>query len=154
MRIGIIVNQSAARRPASIDHLIEQVAGIARDGYATAVFAHTSGVDALTVIALAGRGVPGVELATGVVPIYTRHPVLMAQQALTTQAAIGDRLTLGIGASHKPVVENAWGLLFERPVEYMREYLAVLQPLLKGEAVAFAGRRIKAQTQLSMPDAP
>ncbi|MDQ6672520.1 MAG: TIGR03564 family F420-dependent LLM class oxidoreductase [Chloroflexota bacterium] len=153
MRLGVIVNQSAARRPASIDQLIEQVASIARDGFPAAVFAHTSGVDALTVIALAGHVVPDIQLATGVVPIYTRHPVLMAQQALTTQAAIGGRLTLGIGLSHKPVVENAWGLSFARPVDYMREYLAVLQPLLKSEPVAFAGRRIIAQTQLSMPDA-
>ena len=153
MRIGINVNQTVARRPASIDQLIEQVASIARDGFATAVFAQISGVDALTVIALAGRVVPDIELATGVVPIYPRHPVALAQQALTTQAAIGGRLTLGIGLSHKPVVENSWGLSFERPAEYMEEYLAVLQPLLHGEAVAFEGRRFKAQTQLSMPEA-
>src|ERR1700682_3484376 len=102
MRFGIIVSQTIARRPASIDQLIEQVASIARDGFSAAVFAHTSGVDALTVIALAGRVVPEVELATGVVPIYTRLPVHMAQHALTTQAAIGARLTLGIGVSHKP----------------------------------------------------
>jgi 5,10-methylenetetrahydromethanopterin reductase len=151
MRIGVIVNQAARGQPLSIDQLIEQVAGIARQGFATATFAQTSGIDALTVIALAGRMVPDIELATGVVPIYNRHPLVMAQQALTTQAAIGERLTLGIGLSHKPVVENAWGLSFERPVEYMREYLAILQPLLHGEAVAFSGRRIKAQTQLSLP---
>jgi 5,10-methylenetetrahydromethanopterin reductase len=153
MRIGVIINQSAARRPASIDHLIEQVAAIARDGFSAAVFAQTSGVDALTAIALAGRVVPDVGLATGVVPIYPRYPVALAQQALTTQAAIGGRLTLGLGASHKPVVENSWGLSFERPLEYMRDYLAILQPLLHGEPVAFAGRRIKAQAQLTMPDA-
>jgi F420-dependent oxidoreductase-like protein len=153
MRIGVIVNQTARGQPLSIEQLIEQVASIARDGFSAATFAHTSGVDALTVIALAGRVVPEVELATGVVPIFTRHPVAMAQQALTAQAGIGGRLTLGIGASHKPVVENAWGLSFERPVEYMQDYLAVLLPLLRGEAVAFSGRRIKAQTQLSVPDA-
>jgi len=153
MRIGIIVSQTVARRPASIDQLIEQVASIAHDGFSAAVFAHTSGVDALTVIALAGRIVPDVELGTGVVPIYTRHPIAMAQQALTVQAAIGGRLTLGIGTSHKPVVENSWGMSFERPGEYMAEYLAVLQPLLHGEAVEFDGRRIRAKTQLSLPAA-
>jgi 5,10-methylenetetrahydromethanopterin reductase len=153
MRIGVIVNQSARGRPATIDQLIEQVDSIAHQGFSTATFANISGVDALTVIALAGRVVPDIELATGVVPIYTRHPVVMAQQALTTQAAIGGRLTLGIGASHKPVVENVLGLSFERPAEYMGEYLAILQPLLHGEAVAFTGRRLTARTQLSVPDA-
>jgi F420-dependent oxidoreductase-like protein len=152
MRIGINVTQTVARQPASIDQLIEQVADIARDGFSSAVFAQISGVDVLTVIALAGRVVPDLELATGVVPIYPRHPVALAQQALTAQAAVGGRLTLGIGLSHQPVVENAWGLSFERPAEYMEEYLAVLQPLLHGEPVKFEGRRFKAATQLSMPE--
>ncbi|HLZ26000.1 MAG TPA: TIGR03564 family F420-dependent LLM class oxidoreductase [Chloroflexota bacterium] len=153
MRIGVIVNETVARRPASIDQLIEQVAGIRRDGFSAAIFAQRSGVDALTVIALVGRVVPDLELATGVVPIYPRHPVALAQQALTVQAAIADRLTLGLGLSHKPVVENSWGLSFESPVEYMRDYLAILQPLLHGDAIEFDGRQIKARTQLSMPDA-
>lgn len=152
MRIGINVTLTVARQPASIDQLIEQVAGVARDGFSSAVFAQLSGVDVLTVIALAGRVVPDIELGTAVVPIYPRHPVALAEQALTTQAAIGGRLTLGIGLSHKPIVENSWGLSFERPAEYMEEYLAVLQPLLHGEPAKFDGRRFKAETQLSMPE--
>jgi 5,10-methylenetetrahydromethanopterin reductase len=153
MRIGVIVSQSSRGRPASIDQLIDQVGTIERQGFSAAVFAQIGGVDALTVIALAGRAVPNIELGTGVVPIYARHPVAMAQQALTTQAAIGGRLTLGIGLSHKRVVENNWGLSFEHPLEYMQEYLAVLQPLLHGEAVAVSGRRLSAKTQLAMPEA-
>jgi 5,10-methylenetetrahydromethanopterin reductase len=153
MRIGLNINPSAAGHPASIDQLIEQVASFAEQGFSTAVFAHIFGVDALTAIALAGRVVPNIELATGVVPIFTRHPMALAQQALTTQAAIGGRLTLGIGLSHRTVVENTWGLSFERPVEYMREYLSILQPLLEGQAVEFHGRRLKAHGQLSAPDA-
>jgi F420-dependent oxidoreductase-like protein len=78
----------------------------------------------------------------------------MAQQALTTQAAVGGRLILGIGLSHRPTVEQRWGLSFERPVEYMREYLAILLPLLRGEAVDIAGRRLKANAQLTIADAP
>jgi F420-dependent oxidoreductase-like protein len=154
MRIGINVNPSNRGRPATIDELIEQVAGYARRGFAFAAFANlNSGFDALTMIALCGRVVPDIELATSVVPVYTRHPLAMAQQALTTQVAIGGRLTLGLGLSHRPVVENTYGLSFERPVEYMQEYLAILQPLLHGEAVAFTGRRFKSQAQLQVPDA-
>jgi 5,10-methylenetetrahydromethanopterin reductase len=152
MRIGVGTNQAARGRAATIDELIEQVATYARHGFDKAVFAQLSGVDVLTVIALAGRVVPDIELETAVVPIYPRHPVTLAQQALTTQAAIGGRLTLGIGLSHRPVVENAWGLSFERPVEYMREYLAILQALLHGQSVAFAGKRFRSQIQLAMPE--
>lgn len=152
MRIGVGTNQAARGRAATIDELIEQVATYARHGFDKAVFAQLSGVDVLTVITLAGRVVPDIELETAVVPIYPRHPVALAQQALTTQAAIGGRLTLGVGLSHRPMVENGWGLSFERPVEYMQEYLAILQPLLHGQSVAFSGRRFKSQMQLATPE--
>lgn len=154
MRIGINTNPSGrGGRPLTVDEMIEQVAGIARGGFATAAFAHVFQFDALTMIALAGRVVPRIELETAVVPVYTQHPVQMAQHALTTQAAVGGRLTLGVGLSHKPAVEQRWGIPFERPVEFMQEYLAILQPLLRGEPVSYAGERLKANAQLSIPDA-
>jgi F420-dependent oxidoreductase-like protein len=137
-----------------VDQLIEQVARFAEQGFSTAAFAHISGFDALTMIALVGRVVPRIELETAVVPIYVHHPAAMAQQALTVQAAVGGRLVLGIGLSHRPAVEQRWGLSFERPVEYMREYLAVLLPLLRGEAVEFSGKRLTARVQLNVPETP
>jgi|SRR5579864_4308714 len=155
MRIGININYSAGGgRSATIDQLIERVADIAEAGFSTVAFAQLAGVDALTVIALAGRTVPDIELETAVVPIYGRHPVVMAQQALTAQAATGGRLLLGIGLSHRPAVEGRWGLSFERPVEYMQEYLAVLLPLLRGEAVAYSGKRLKTNVQLAVAETP
>jgi F420-dependent oxidoreductase-like protein len=155
MRIGLSINPSAGGgRPATVDQIIEQVATVANAGFDTAVFAQLSGVDALTVIALAGRVVPRVELATAVVPIYPRHPTALAQQALTVNAAVGGRLLLGIGLAHKPVVEQRWGMSFDHPAAYMREYLAILLPLLRGDAVDYAGERLKAQQQLSFADAP
>jgi F420-dependent oxidoreductase-like protein len=155
MRIGLSVNPFAGGRPATIDELVDQVARIADQGFAYASFANIFGIDALTTIAVAGRSVPDVELATAVVPVYTRHPVAMAQQALTTQAAINDRLTLGIGLSHQRVVETVWGLSFNQPVQYMQEYLAILQPLLHGQPVSFVGKRFKSEAPaLTIPAQP
>jgi 5,10-methylenetetrahydromethanopterin reductase len=68
----------------------------------------------------------------------------MAQQALTTQSIVGGRLVLGIGLSHQPVIENMFGLSFDKPVRHMREYLEVLAPLLRGDAVSFRGETISA----------
>src|SRR5438105_132514 len=155
MRIGINLNQSAGGgRPASIDQIVDQIARTERAGFSTAALAHLSGLDALTTLAIAGRVVPRIELETAVVPIYVHHPVAMAQQALTVQAATGGRLLLGIGLSHRPVVEQRWGLSFERPAEYMQEYLAILLPLLRGEAVAYSGKRLKAETELMLSGTP
>jgi 5,10-methylenetetrahydromethanopterin reductase len=100
------------------------------------------GPDALTLLAVAGSQVPGIGLGTGVVPVYPRHPMMLAQQALTVQMATDNRLLLGIGLSHQVVVENMWGMSFERPAAYMREYLAALMPLLHGETVHHDGERV------------
>ena len=100
------------------------------------------GPDALTLLATAGSMVPGIGLGTGVVPVYTRHPMMLAQQALTVQWATGNRLILGIGLSHQVVVEGVWGLSFDKPAGYMKEYLASLMPLLAGENVHVDGERV------------
>ena len=100
------------------------------------------GPDALTLLAVAGSQVPGIGLGTGVVPVYPRHPMMLAQQALTVQMATDNRLLLGIGLSHQIVVENMWGMSFERPAAYMREYLTALMPLLRGETVRCEGERV------------
>ena len=100
------------------------------------------GPDTLTVLAIIGRALPDVNLGTAVVPVQPRHPMMLAAQARTVQEAIGGQLSLGIGLSHQMVVEKMWGLSFERPASYMREYLAALAPLLRGESVATDGERI------------
>src|SRR6202167_3582167 len=100
------------------------------------------GPDALTLLAVAGAQVPGIGLGTGVVPVYPRHPMMLAQQALTVQLATANRLILGIGLSHQVVVEGMGGISFEKPARYMKEYLAALMPLLHGETVKAKGERI------------
>jgi F420-dependent oxidoreductase-like protein len=155
MRLGVMVDASApGGGSASVEQLIGQVAARANDDLHSAWFANVWGVDALTMVALVGHAVQGIELGTSVVPIYTRHPMAMAQQALTTQAAARGRLVLGLGLSHKMVVEQRWGISFDRPVEYMSEYLAILLPLLRGEPVSYSGERLTCDGQLTVPGAP
>jgi 5,10-methylenetetrahydromethanopterin reductase len=86
--------------------------------------------------------VPRIRLMTGVVPTYGRHPLTMAQQALTVQAASGGRFVLGIGLSHQLVIEGMFGLSFDKPVRHMREYLAVLMPLILDGKASFKGETI------------
>ena len=88
--------------------------------------------DALTAIALMGRATSRVELGSAVIPIQTRHPVAMAQQALSTQAVCEGRLTLGVGPSHHWIVEDMLGLPYERPARLVRDYVEVLNAALAG----------------------
>ena len=102
-------------------------------------------------LALAGRETSKIELGTGVVPTYPRHPTALAQQALTAAAASNNRLTLGIGLSHRVVIENMLGLDYSKPIRHTREYLSVLMPLLEGNRVSFRGEeyRVAAQIQVA-----
>jgi len=152
MRIGLGVGD-AAGGAADIDDLIGQVRAAAEHGLSGAWTSQTFGWDALTALAVAGHAVPGISLGTAVVPTYPRHPIALASQALTVQAATGNRLTLGIGPSHQLVIEQMYGYSFDRPIRHMREYLLALGPLLRGEQVSYKGETLAATSTVAIPHA-
>ena len=139
MRIGAALNLGQP-----IDSIVEQLRSFAEAGFSSAWGNQIQNYDTLTLFAVIGREVPGIELGTGVVPVYPRHPSVLAQQALTVQVATGNQLALGIGLSHRPVVERVWGYSFEKPADYMRAYLSALVPMLEGQSVTLAGPPITA----------
>lgn len=144
MRIGIHVGVSGRA-----DNAITELVDAARAAHADGLDFWTpqlSDVDALTALAVIGREVPGLQIGTAVVPTYPRHPMAMAMQALTVQAASGGRLVLGIGLSHQVVIEGAYGIDFSKPVRHMREYLEILMPLLHDGKVDFQGEELTART--------
>jgi 5,10-methylenetetrahydromethanopterin reductase len=149
MRIGI--NGTTAM--ASLDAVVQGARETAADGFATYWLAQIFNADALTAIAVASREVDRIEFGTAVVPIQPRHPQALAGQALTVQAASGNRTVLGIGLSHRFVVEQLWGLPFDRPVRHMREYLEALGPLLRGEAVDRHGELVTSVGSVDVADA-
>jgi F420-dependent oxidoreductase-like protein len=149
MRIGLLLNESNDTDP--LAGLRDQLAAAADDGFASAWLSHIFGLDALTALAVAGSQVPGIELGTAVVPTYPRHPLALAQQAMTANAAVGGRLTLGIGLSHQIVIEGMFGYSFERPGRHMKEYLDILLPAIRGEQVDYDGETLKAHARLSTP---
>lgn len=144
MKISALLDTNA-----SLERVIDEARTRGTQGFdavwATNIFSY----DALSLLALIGREVPRIGLGTAVVPVYGRHPQVLAQSALTTSAAVGERLTLGIGVSHRITVESMWGLDFDRPVAYLRDYLGALTPLLRGEQTNYHGERITAHTRVS-----
>lgn len=152
MRIGIMVGEVAGQ-PGSIDGLIVQAQQAEQDGLATAWFPQIFGIDAMTAVALAGRATSRIELGTAVVPTFPRHPVVMAQQALSTQAATNGRFALGIGLSHQIVIETMFGLSFATPFTHMKEYMAVLAPLIRTGSVSFSGTQFRVAANLAVSGA-
>ena len=98
--------------------------------------------DALMQLLLAAPQTTRIELGTGIITTWQRHPVALATQALTLQSASKGRFVLGIGVGHRFMVEGNLGFEW-RPVLHLKEYLSVLAPLMRGDTVTFDGHYFK-----------
>lgn len=127
MRIGLAVDE----RDRTHETLVDEIGNADAAGFAAFWLGQHTSWDALTTLAVAGSRVPGIRLGTAIVPVFPLHPMALAGQALTVQAVTGNRLDLGIGVSHRVVVEGQFGHSFDRPARYLREYLSILGPLLR-----------------------
>lgn len=133
MRIGLMIGPDRGRYHDKVPRMIDGAVAAERAGFASIwVPQIPSDFDALTAVALMGQATEQIELGTAVLPIQSRHPVAMAQQALSTQAVCEGRLTVGLGPSHHWIVEDMLGLSYDKPLRQVRAYLDVLE-------VAFAG---------------
>lgn len=139
-------------------HLDDYIAALARfesEGFARIWATQMpNDPDTLTVLAVAGREVPRIEFATGVLPIQPQHPMNLAQRALTVNAITGGRLTLGIGLTHQVVTEGMWGIPYDRPLRRMGEYLDGLLPLLSGQPADASGELITTRGAMSLTEEP
>jgi F420-dependent oxidoreductase-like protein len=141
---------------ASADRIAEQAIRAEDDGFTSLWFASAVLGDPLVAIALAGRATRTIELGTSVLQTYTCHPVLQANRAASTAAAM-DRpgLTLGVGPSHRPVIEDVYGLSYDHVGAHTEEYVTVLAQLLRGEPVAHHGDQFDVEVpSLSVPPQP
>ena len=141
MRIGTMLGADGTR--ATLDDVIGVAKRAEAAGLDNVWLANICSFDAISTLALIGRETERIGLGTAVTPTYPRHPTAIAQQAMTTQAACGGRFTLGIGLSHKIVIEDMLGFSYDKPARHMREYLSVLMPLVKGEAANFEGEEYR-----------
>ncbi len=148
MDIGIF---SGAAGALGLEGLVADVSAAAESGFHTYWLPQIVGrAEAMNLIGVVAQQVPRIRFGTSVVPTYPRHPMVMAEQALTTSLLTDGRFTLGIGLSHQPVVEGMWGLSFEKPVRHAREYLDALMPLLAGETTSVSGETITARGKLEI----
>jgi probable F420-dependent oxidoreductase len=117
----------------SLDQAIERVRLAESLGYESVFTTHIAGHESLTVLTAYAQATERIRVGTGVVPIYTRTPATMAQTAATIDELSGGRLILGLGVSHRPVVEFWHGQTIDRPAAEMREYVGIVRAILRGE---------------------
>jgi F420-dependent oxidoreductase-like protein len=151
MDIGVAVGD--VRGPVGAAGLLDQAQQVKDAGLDTVWVTQAMGWDSLMALATIGATVPGLLLGASVVPVPQRHPLVLASQALSVQAATGNRLTLGIGAGVSTLTSRMFGTTYDRPARRIREYLEVLTPLLRGETVDHRGETLTAFGQVAIPGA-
>lgn len=141
---------------ATVDDVVTRVRTAASEGFPSIWFPQTAGLDALTALAVAAVSVPTIRLGTAVVPIQGRHPIPLAQQALTVADAAGPgRFTLGVGVTHAVVSEGWYGVPYRDVVTLFGEELEALDGLLSTRRQAeVEGAHLTARLKLSVPVAP
>jgi F420-dependent oxidoreductase-like protein len=152
MRVGVFIGEASGEKT-TIDQLLANARAAEARGLATGWVPHIPwSLDALTALALVARETSTLELGTAVVPTFPRHPMSLAQDALSVQAVAGGRLTLGIGPSHPVVIEKMYGLSYDKPASHTAEYVEVLQQCFAGTGmVDHDGDRYYVHAMLDVP---
>jgi len=132
-----------------VQDLLEQARLVDRLGIGSAWFGQRFDLDSLSVAALVGASVPGLAVGTAIVPINPRHPVVVASQAQTAQAASEGLFTLGLGLGAASLEAAAFGITERRPILRLREYLTVIRALINDGTANFHGDTLVAQPPLS-----
>ena len=133
MRIGVMIGPERGRYATKVERLRRDAAWAEEAGFSTIWIPQIPDeFDALTAAAVIGAATERIEIGTAVVPIQPRHPIALAQQALSVQAVCGGRLRLGLGVSHHWIVSEMLGLPYEGLLGAMRDQLDVLEPALAG----------------------
>src|ERR1700754_1251307 len=156
MHIGLMVGSDKERSRADrLSGLLADGRAAEDQGFASFWMPQVPGyLDAMTAVALLGQATACIEIGTAVVPIQTRHPQIMAQQALTTQVACSGRFALGIGPSHHWIVSDQLGLSYDRPARLVRDYLDVLDAAFAGPgAVAIDNGNYRVHSPVDVTDA-
>ena len=126
MQTGIFVSE-AWGQGSTVDEVRERARQAEALGYPSAWVPYLPwAIDSMAAMQAAGEATQHIEIGSAVIPTYFFHPLAMARQAITAQAAIGRPIHLGIGCSNPAVIEMH-GMAFERPARHVREYLQILE---------------------------
>lgn len=134
MRIGLTGGGS------SVDSIVRQAQQAEAEGFTSLWYASGVAGDPLTAMAIAGRETASIELGTAVLQTYPCHPLLQANRVAAAANAMGrPGFSIGLGPSHKVVIEDVLGLSYANPSRNTEEYLRIVTALLRDGAADFEG---------------
>src|SRR5947207_7582683 len=114
-----------------------------RLGYTMALAPEGFRCDAVSVLGAVAAATKRIGLASGLMQIPARTPVLTALTAATLDALSCGRFRLGLGVSNPDVSLGWYGQPFDHPLRRTREYVDIVRLALRGEPVRYAGRHYR-----------
>ena len=149
MRISVFIGDGPSGK--GVNGLVDAAITAEQLGFDGIWYPQMNNVDVLTVIGLASNNTSKIQMGTAVIPIFTRHPLVMAQQAMTVQLAANGRLALGLGLSHKKTMQDSFGLKYENLAQHAMEYLSIINQLNESSSVDFTGQFYRAEWTIDLP---
>ncbi|GCE29339.1 putative monooxygenase [Dictyobacter alpinus] len=107
--------------------------------------------DLLTTLAAAAERTSRLIFGTAIIQVFSRHPVLLATQALSLYSLAPNRLRLGVGVGTTELAKSIYGVEMESQLSYLREYLQVLIPLLQQGDIHHQGHFFSADLSFPTP---
>jgi F420-dependent oxidoreductase-like protein len=135
MRTGIFLSYASGFQEAA-----DQVVELEKCGVDLALVAEAYSYDAISQLGYLAAKTSTIELGSGVVPIYTRTPSLLAMTAAGVDYVSDGRFRLGIGTSGPQVVEGFHGVPFDAPLGRTREVVEICRQVWRREKVQFGGK--------------
>ncbi len=156
MRIGVMIGPERGRYATKVSRLQSDAEWAEASGFTSMWIPQIPDeFDALTAATIAGLSTSTIEIGTAVVPLQPRHPIALAQQALSTNAALAGRLALGLGVSHHWIIDEMLGLPYEKPAATVRSYLDVLDAAFGGPGVvSVTNEQFRVNNPLDITDLP
>ncbi len=119
---------------------IGQLSDFTGAGAGIVYVAETYSFDAVSQLGFIAARLPGIEIASNILPIYTRTPSLLAMTAASLDQLSGGRFTLGIGASGPQVIEGFHGVRYEAPVARTRDVIDICRQVWRREKLSHDSR--------------
>lgn len=147
MNIGTVIQPGETGN--AVDTTVDAARRAADAGVGSVWLGQRFDYDAIGLATVVGREVPQVQVGVSAVPIFARHPILVASQAQTAQAATHGRFHLGVALGAKILVEGAFGVTYERPIARLEQFLQALRELTTSGTADVRGDLVTATPQLS-----
>lgn len=138
-RVGISIKKEGFAPGYSVQEVIDEIKEMEDAGIQEVWVPQVGGIDTMTIFTAAALQTKRIRFNLGIVPIYTRHPLVLAQQVVAFDGIAPGRLRLGIGSSNQGLM-GMYGIQIEKPITYLKEYMSVLRPVLETGQVDYEGK--------------